>query len=169
MTDQERIDGLLRHIALVRENCGIMAEKLIAKGNSELGRRLIQVSLLHDNSKLNGIEWTFLTESNITNKAGLKYAIEHHGKTNPHHVEFWGAIDQMPVVYIAELVADLKARSAEFGTDLREYINNVFIKKYKIVKDGDDYNKIMGFVDMLCNKPFDTLEPQIDSDSTVMI
>jgi hypothetical protein len=158
MTDQERIDGLLRHINLVRENCGILAEKFIVKGELELARKLIHAAQIHDAGKFIGIEWQFLTDPGVTNKAGLRYALDHHNHTNPHHVQYWGLIENMPDVFLAEMVCDWKARSTEFGTDLRMYLKNMAMKKFKIARDSAVHKKIVEYIEMLCPKPFESLE-----------
>src|ERR1017187_5903960 len=106
MTDLERIDGLQRHINLVRENCRILANHLISESpmqlDRDMARMLIKLGEIHDNSKYAGIEWEFLTGVNTTNRAGLKYAIEHHESQNPHHPEYWGTIALMPYIYLME-------------------------------------------------------------------
>ena len=161
MTDQEKIDGLLRHINLVRENCGILAEKLIAKGEIELARGLLKNSFIHDNSKWSGIEWQFLADPQTTNKAGLKYAIEHHQRTNPHHPEYWGNIKEMPLIYRYEMIADITARGSEMATSARDFLNNVMPKKYGFPKDGDIHKQLVEILDMLCPRPFEPLpEPE---------
>ena len=63
----------------------------------------------------------------------------------------------MPDVYLAEFVCDVLARSQEFGTNLREWIDDEATKKFNFTKDDDVYKKIMGYVDILCQKPFENL------------
>ena len=55
--------------------------------------------------------------------------IRHHAETNPHHPEYWHGIENMPKVYIAEMVCDWYARSNEFGSDLREWVKDKATKK----------------------------------------
>jgi len=169
MNDQERIDGLLRHINFVRENCSILSEKLINTGRCDLARTLIHNAQIHDASKFNGIEWEFLTIGNTTNKSGLKYAVEHHENTNPHHPRYWKGIENMPEIYLMEMVCDWKARSTEFATDLRYYIDNDAIKRFKFIKDGPLYQKIMGYVDMLCPAPFEAIPDTAEPTSVISI
>lgn len=159
MTDQERIDGLLRHINLVRENCSILADKLIAKGKFELARELLKNSFLHDSSKFNGIEWTFLTDPQTTNKAGLKYAIEHHRSVNPHHPEYYiHGIAEMPLVFKYEMIADMVARGSEMATSARDFITDVVPKKYHIDTGGALHKELIDILDMLCPRPFESVE-----------
>jgi hypothetical protein len=161
MTDQERIDGLLRHIKAVQDNCSILAEKLMAKGEGELARRLLQNAQAHDNSKFSGIEWDFLTIGNTTNKTGLKYAVEQHRKSNPHHPEYWSkGIHEMPLVYEYEMIADVTARSNEMGTSVRDYVTDIMPTKYKFEKNSDLHKELLSILDMLVSKPFDGVEPE---------
>jgi hypothetical protein len=158
MTEHERMDGLLRHINLVREHCSILAEKLADKGEVELARGLLKNSFLHDNSKFSGIEWQFLTDPNTTNRAGLKYAIEHHQRTNPHHPEYWGTIKEMPLIYRYEMIADITARGSEMATSSRDFINNHMPKRYGFPKDGEIHKQLVSILDMLCPQPFTPIE-----------
>lgn len=156
-TDKKKLKSLLRHISLVQEGCSVLAEKIIENGDEQLGIMLIANSMIHDNSKFYGVEWEYLTEqASLTNeeKPLFDKAILQHIMTNPHHPEYWGGIDKMPRVYLAEAVCDWHARSSEFGTDLREWIKNVAIKKYKISSKGKVYKQIKEFVDLLLERPF---------------
>jgi len=156
-----KIDKLIRHIRNVQENCILLGQKLIKKGEIELGKSLIANGLMHDASKMRGIEWETLSSESIPNeesaKVKLRYAIYHHASTNHHHPEFFGNIQNMPKVYLAEFVCDVKARSEEFGTSLHKWIDEVATKKFGF-EDGDKTHKeIMGFVELLCEKPFEEL------------
>jgi hypothetical protein len=155
----EKVRALTRHIRNVEDNCLILGEKLIANGEVELGHHLIANGFVHDASKFFGIEWDELVIGPPTKeheaKLKLKLAIYQHQKTNPHHVEYWsGGIIEMPDVYLAEMVCDLKARSEEFGTSLMDYINEVGVKRWSIDKEHNCYKKIVKFVELLCQTPF---------------
>lgn len=159
MNDTERIALLLRHINNVRNNCQIVADKLMTDGKFDLARQLIANAQIHDHSKFSGIEWQFLSDPTSTNKAGLKYAIEHHDKVNPHHPQYYtNGIGEMPEVYLIEFCCDVKARSMEFGTDLRKWIDDEATKKFKFTKDSEVYKRIAYYVDILCPKPFEPIE-----------
>lgn len=132
------------------------------QGDIELGKQLIANGFVHDASKFKGIEFenmapgTAVTEE--TAKLKMKMAVHQHQITNPHHVEYWaGGIKDMPDVYLCEMVCDIKARSEEFGTNLREWIDNIGIKKWEISKEDKVYKQLMKYVDMLCEKPFEDL------------
>ena len=161
MNDRERLDGLLRHINQVRENCQILADKLMEVNEIDLARRLLQLSFTHDNSKFAGIEWQFLTNPQETNKAGLKYAVEHHQRVNGHHPEYWQrGINDMPLVYRYEMIADIVARSSEMGTSARDFITDTMPKKYNFPKDGEVHKQLIAILDMLCSRPFEPIEPE---------
>lgn len=157
-----KIREIIKHIRNVQDNALILGEKLIESGEVELGKHLIANSFLHDVSKFHGIEFEFMApgekyeEENA--KLKLKLAIHNHRITNSHHPEAWsGGITDMPNVFLAEMVCDLKARSEEFGTCLMDYIDNVGLKRWDITKESECYKKIVRFVNLLCPKPFESI------------
>jgi hypothetical protein len=158
-----KIRGIARHIRNVEDNCLILGEKLINRGEIELGRQLIANGFIHDASKFHGIEFEFMAPGVPTEeesaKLKMKLAIHHHNTTNKHHPENWsGGIKDMPSVFIAEMVCDWKSRSEEFGTSLREWIDESATKKWNFTKDEGVYKEIMKFVDLLCDKPFEQIK-----------
>lgn len=152
MQERDKIDALVRHIDHVRDNCLLLGERLINKGNP-IGRILIANGFIHDNSKFYGIEWEYLTDSSGDNGL-MKAAIKQHNTTNPHHPEYWGTIDLMPNVYIAEMVCDWAARSSEFGTSLQDWIEEGAAKRFDYTTDSEIYRKIISYSNLLCDKPF---------------
>lgn len=152
----QKITSLWRHIEEVQKNCFIIAEKLIADGHEDLARQLLTNSLVHDQSKFLGMEWEYLLveaeEGEMYEKKRL--AISHHRSVNAHHPEFWRGIKNMPEVYLAEMAADIKARSTEFGTDLRSWIDRSACPKYGFTKRDKVYRTLKKYVDILCPKPF---------------
>lgn len=159
----DKINRITRHIRNVEDNCILLGTKLIQEGNIELGRRLIANSFLHDVSKFHGIEFDFMGPETPTEednaKLKFKMAVYQHQRTNPHHPEYWsGGIRNMPDVYLAELASDWKARSEEFGTNLREWIDIHATRRWNFEKDDETYKKIMRFVDMICEKPFEEVK-----------
>jgi hypothetical protein len=158
----KKLKGIISHIRNVQDNCISLGEKLIELGHVNMGRELVARSFIHDNSKFHGIEWEYMAPGcEITDggaKLKLKLAISHHQKTNSHHVEYWGGdIRQMPKIALAEFVCDIKARSEEFGTDLRAWIDNSATKRWGFTKDDVVYKQIMEFVNLVCEKPFSEL------------
>lgn len=159
MTDIDKIDAILRHIRTVQDNCRLLGERLIDTGEAALGTHLIANSLSHDQSKLAGIEWDHLHPTN-PDKDSLALAVSQHNRTNPHHPEYWGGLDKMPRVYLAEMVADWKTRSSEFGSSLKDWINGDAAKRYGYTQRDDVYNEIMYFYSLLCDQPFTRLRPE---------
>lgn len=156
----EKIRFIARHIRNVEDNCLLLGERLIERGEIDLGHKLIANGYIHDASKFHGIEWEQMVpgESNAdAAKMKLKLAVLHHNHTNPHHPEYWGDIRVMPRLFLAEMVADWKARSEEFGTSLRDWIDEQATKRFSFSKDEQVYKEIMEFVDLLCAKPFENL------------
>ncbi len=126
MTTEEKIEEILSHIQRVQTNCYRLGLILLKNGEAELGKNLIANGQIHDNSKFKGFEF----DSLFRNETLLKEAATHHAQTNPHHPEYWGTIHLMPPLYVAEMVCDWAARSSEFGTDLRDWIENKATKRY---------------------------------------
>lgn len=151
MNTTDRIDEIIRHIDGVQLSCRLLGERLIESGKADLGRLLIARGYIHDNSKFYGIEWDYLTNGD---QEKLKLAISQHNRTNDHHPEFWGGIDLMPPLCIAEMVCDWKVRSSEFGSSLRDWVDGDAAKRYKYTKDSKVYTTINFFVNLLCDKPF---------------
>jgi hypothetical protein len=156
-----KVRAIARHIRNVEDNSLLLGEKLIQRGEIDLGKRLIANGMIHDASKFHGIEFEYLSLGNPSEESAklkLKLSVHHHNTTNPHHPEYWaGGIKEMPDVYLAEMVCDWKARSEEFGTSLRDWIEQSATKRWGFVKDDKTYKEIMAFVDLLCEKPFEQL------------
>jgi hypothetical protein len=158
-----KIRGIAAHIRNVQDNCLTLGEKLIERGEVGLGRKLIANGFVHDASKFHGIEFDFMAPGTPTQeetaKLKLKMAVQHHSATNSHHPEAWGNIHRMPRIAVAEMVADWKSRSEEFGTSLRDYIDDQATKRFGFSKNDTVYKEIEEFVNLLCPKPFETLNP----------
>jgi hypothetical protein len=153
-TVQEHVDNLVRHIELVREGTLLLGKRLINEGRKDFGRILIAKGFVHDASKFHGIEWQYLHAGNDVPKDKLELAIHQHTLTNPHHPEYWGGMENMPEIYVAEMVCDWYARGIEFGTGLRPWIKEVGIDRFKIDLDGEQYKWINKYVDILLQNSF---------------
>jgi len=152
---ERRLKTLLRHIDNVRNACVILGERLINKGEVELGLTLIKNGYQHDNSKFSGIEWEYLNgELEIADKEKLEMAILQHSKANPHHPEYWGGIENMPRVYVAEMICDWYSRSNEFGSDVREWIKDKATKKFNFTYQSKAYKQIKELLDILLDPSF---------------
>lgn len=145
-----------RHKNLVKDATDLLGSRLIENGDIEFGVKLIVLGWKHDLSKYDQYERLYLIDNEDKNT--LKLAIEKHQSCNAHHVNFWHNVDNMPRLYLAELVCDLFARSAEKGTDLRDYLKEVFLPKHKINPQGKVYKTIKEFVDLLLDKPFEAVK-----------
>jgi hypothetical protein len=151
MEAQEKIETVLSHIQNVQKNCYKLGLRLIKAGQIEMGRNLIANGQIHDNSKFKGIEFDHLFFGDPI----LSDVIKHHSSTNPHHPEYWGdTLHKMPDIYIAEFVCDTASRSAEFGTDIRDWLSKVATDKYKFHIDDETGKKVMYFLNMLLEQPF---------------
>lgn len=146
----EKIEKVLNHIQNVQRNCYRLGMIMIKDGNIEMGRNLIANGQIHDNSKLKGIEFAHLFGGDPL----LKDVAIHHSSTNMHHPEYWGSIQEMPEVYIAEMVCDCAARSAEFGTDVRVWFSEIASLKYSYQMTDSVGKKIEKYLNLLLEKPF---------------
>ena len=154
MDTYSHIDNLTRHIDLVREACYLLGTRLIKNNQEVIGRELIARGYCHDNSKFSGIEWDYLHQGPNVSKEMLDAAIKEHQSTNDHHPEFWTGIENMPEVALAECVCDWYARSQEFGTSLRDWIDEEAATKYNFTKKCKTYKLIKKFVDILLEDLF---------------
>lgn len=155
MSDK-RLDTLLRHIKHVQDAALLLGERLIEKGEVEFGRLLIANSMTHDNSKFFGLEWDHLNGSSSDNDI-LKLVIHQHQKTNPHHPEYWGGVDSMPRIFVAEMVCDWHARSLEMGDSFLNWVRGDALTKYNIKPNSTAHKRIKEFVCLLVEEPFKKL------------
>ena len=155
MTPEDHLENLVRHIGLVRDACLLLGRRLIERGRQDFGRQLVARGLVHDVSKFEGIEWEYLTKSTACPPGVWKWPSQHH-RGNDHHPEFWGGLDKMPEICVAEMVCDWYARSQEFGTNLRDWIRTNAARRYNIDLQSEQCRWINGFVEILLGKPFDT-------------
>jgi hypothetical protein len=153
MTEQEHLENLIRHIDLVRGACLLLGRRLIARGQAEFGRILIARGFLHDSSKFFGIEWEYLHAGRDVPEEALRLAIRQHTLTNPHHPEYWGGFAHMPEISVAEMVCDWFARSQEFGTDLRNWIETVAVPRFGMDRASERYRWVRQYVELLLEPP----------------
>lgn len=149
----ERLKDLISHCEHVRENCETIGIHLIERGEFELGRDLILRGRVHDASKFSGIEWDSLGSDH---PEAHRAAWLHHVNLSEHHPEHWGrgGVHVMDRLSVAEMVADWAGRSAEFGTDLRDWIRDEAMGRYGFTRDDAVFGVIQGFLDMLLKKRF---------------
>lgn len=152
LTNLEKIESVLEHIQNVQRNCYKLGLKLIKQGEVNFGRMLIANGQIHDNSKFKGIEFDHLFYGDSL----LEDVVKHHAQTNQHHPECWDSIHKMPDIYLAEMVCDCAARSAEFGTDLRKWFSETATKKYNFEMTDEVGKTIIRFIDLLLSPSFKT-------------
>lgn len=145
-----KIELVFNHIQNVQRNCYKLGLKLMRRGEIELGRNLIANGQIHDNSKFKGIEFDHLFYSDPL----LPEVVKHHQSVNPHHPEYWGGIHHMPRVYVAEMVCDWFARSNEFGTGIREWIDSTALKKFSFTAEDPVYKEIKEMLSLLLDQSF---------------
>lgn len=154
-----KIQMILNHIENVQRNCNKIGIRLIELGNTALGIKIIANGQIHDNSKFRGVELEHLFEGDPL----LIDAVKHHNSTNPHHPEYWaGSIHNMPEEFIVEFVADTAARSSEFGTDIRAWLNEVATKKYDFKMEDTVGKKITYYLQVLLSRPFKQIETKLE-------
>ena len=151
----DHLNNLVRHIDLVRENTLLLGRKLIENGEDDFGVSLVERGYRHDNSKFSGLEFDYLHNGPDTPAKELALAIKEHQSQNDHHPEFHSeGIAGMCRLQVAEMTCDWLARSQEFGTSLRDWIDETAITKYNINKRGKQYKWIREFVDLLLQDSF---------------
>jgi hypothetical protein len=156
-----RLDNLLRHVENVRDDCVLLGRRLIEAGEDDLGLRLIANGHVHDASKFNGIEWEYLNDNewpfpgdNGIRLAAFKLALHQHVTTNQHHPEYWGGIEQMPSVFLAECLCDWHARSSEQGSNLHDWVRVQAPERFKYPTSGRVHKELKRFMELLLEKPF---------------
>jgi hypothetical protein len=154
LTPEQHLDDLVRHIELVRGACLLLGKRLMAQGRCDFGRLLVARGFTHDASKFSGIEWDYLHAGPNVPAELIELAMRQHTRTNPHHPEYWGGFENMPEISVAEMVCDWYARSAEFGTGLRDWIRTTAIERYQIDTDGERFRWVQDFVNLLLEHSF---------------
>lgn len=145
------LEAIIRHKEYVRESCIFLAKKLIKLERYDIALKLVQAGYAHDNSKFNNLEFLYLNK----NGNGLfEAALTNHVHNNSHHVEYWGEFSNMPEIAIAELAVDWLSRSQEFGSDVKDYIEETAIKKYSINKKSIQYKWLIYYIDLLLEDRF---------------
>jgi hypothetical protein len=148
---RKKLSSIVRHIRNVQEEGILLAERLVELGELDLARRLVQRCFRHDVSKFEGIEWEYLGSDN---KERLTMAVCQHRVVNSHHPEFHiKGIHSMDDLDLAEFVVDVKARSSEFGTNLRDWIKDVAMERFHFKIQSNCYKKIKKYVDLLLDEP----------------
>lgn len=149
---QRRIDMVWEHVENVRRAGKLMVDALIENGEYEKARMLATRISCHDASKFVGIQWDRLTQKEKFEDGDFFDAVKDHQSTNDHHPEFWGSISDMPEISLVECIVDWKARSAEQGTSLVDWIKTIATKKYDFNLKGATWKRIRKYLDLLLEK-----------------
>ena len=132
--------GVLKHIKKVETNCYVLAKHYHSLGEDDFALELIKRARLHDVSKFNDFELKNLHYPNSAQD--FSKALQLHHEKNSHHPEYYnhsrdlfsegnvGYAKRMTPVDVAEMVCDWVARGQEFGTSVRDWIENEATKKY---------------------------------------
>ncbi len=149
---EERLQSIIRHKLFVEDACSLIVKHIYKTEHDErFARQLTANAFSHDNSKFIGVEWLHLDSEN---KDLRSIAIQHHVSHNEHHPEYWGEIENMPRLYLAEMVADWYARSSEFADGLVVWVKGTAAPKYGFSLKGRVYKDIKYFLDILLNSTF---------------
>lgn len=152
--DVMHLNNVLRHIGNVRESCKLLGDRLIEKGEKQIGIELIGLGQIHDYSKIHNMnEFRFLRES-CYGTPEFNTALLSHVSTNMHHPEAWSSIQDMPRVYMAEMVCDWKSRASEFGTDIVEWVKEKATQKFKFSTRSKIYREIKDLFNILLDRKF---------------
>lgn len=180
MTDQEKLNSILRHIKKVEDNCNLLARKMYEE-NPGFAIMLIQRGRIHDVSKFNPYEFAHLHD---VNSRFFSSALNVHHSKNSHHPEYWdlcnithkriffddpsndpktykeepAGIHCMKPIDVAEMVCDCLARSQEFGTDIRKWFFGNTEQdapfKYKYTNKDEVWHLIEKYLNLLLTPTF---------------
>jgi hypothetical protein len=154
VTNEEKVNTILRHIKRVEDNCNLLAKKIM-DDDVEFATGLIKLGRLHDVSKFDNFEFTYLGNYETTKPPEFRIALKIHHSKNPHHPEHWtGGIYSMDDIYIAEMVCDCVARGQEFGTDTRKWFEEEATEKYNFSMDDRVGLLIQKYLNLLLSEPF---------------
>jgi len=147
-------EDLLAHVERVRANAFTLARALVARGENAFARLLLAKAHVHDASKWAGIEYEVMHRGPDVDKEMLRAAIHQHQDTNDHHPEFWGGLNQMPRICVAEMVCDWLARAQELATDLKAYVTTVAVERFQFAIAPEQVRWIYEFIDLLLPQKF---------------
>jgi hypothetical protein len=160
MTDDEKLNSILRHIKRVEDNCNLLARKLM-KENPEFALEMVRRGRDHDRSKLSPYQFECLWPDHPNFKAALDF----HRSIESHHPEYYssgvrggGGIYDMTEGDFAEMVCDCLARAQEFGTDIHDWFfkDEFAPTKYDYKGDKSIYEKIEKYLNLLLTPTFTT-------------
>jgi len=146
----ERCSKIFDHIQNVQEFCFKLAVELIKDSQQRLARQLLKRALSHDLSKFSDLEYYGMYSED---KAIKDLAINNHRSLNPHHIDYHVNLLDMQEVDLAEMACDLRARSVEFGSSVKDYVKD-FIEFRKISPNSKFYKSVTKYLNMIIEDKF---------------
>jgi hypothetical protein len=156
-SQEKHLDNLIRHKKLVADASILLGQRLVEQGRPELGRMVVARGFAHDNSKFFGIEWKWLHAGNDIpdeKKPEFEQAKTQHQCTNQHHPEYYGGLQNMDEISVAEMCCDWYARAQEFGTSLREWATKAANGRFHIDECPVQKTWIENFISLLLEDAF---------------
>lgn len=123
---QKYINEHIRNVNLAFEKYKFKLCKALNVSVYSLGENIQK----HDLSKFSDEEfnpyrnWFYPCLNEEKNKESFDKAWEHHYLNNPHHPQYWvreNYIEDMPPIYLAEMLIDWEAMSMKFGGNTYDY------------------------------------------------
>lgn len=153
MNNLEKFQLITEHKDNVIRNGKKIVIHELKLGNEEFARKLADNIYNHDYTKfLRDLEWIALCDKEHPD---FQKAVENHRIRNLHHPECWhGGIHHMEDLWLCEMTIDWCSRSTEMGKDIIHWIDTVACPRFKFAKDGETYQKIMGWVKIIFDNQF---------------
>ena len=149
-SELDRLEKIWSHIKNVQNNCYKLSRELVKEDRVDLARKLLQRAGRHDSSKFTDLEYYGMYSDD---KLIKEIAINHHRNVNEHHLDYHSSPLDMDDLDLAEMACDLKARSSEFGTDIKEYVRS-FCESRNISVNTKFYKSIVKFLNMILEEKF---------------
>lgn len=158
MTNEEKLNSILRHVKRVEDNCNLLARKTM-QDDPDFALEMIRRGRSHDLSKLSPYQFECLWPDHPNFIAALNF----HRSIESHHPEYYmravtggGGIYDMSEADFAEMICDCLARSQEFGNDIRDWFfkDEFAPTKYDYIGDKTIYDKIEKYLNLLLTPAF---------------
>jgi len=144
MTEQQYLDNFITHKQLVLKYTTILGKHFLAEGNA-IGIRLIANGYIHDIEKFLPLSIKYFSKPG----EDCRLVSNRHYEKTQHHPEYWEGIQNMPELFLAEMVCDWMARSMEYKDDIFKWMEGPALKRYNFTKDDEVYNSIIKFINII--------------------
>lgn len=155
MTTKNKIKAILTHIRSVQTIAEKLANELVDLNYEGEAQALLHSVMMHDASKFSPEEFQYVAtygDEGLDLKKKME-AVQIHIKKNKHHPEWWQkGIQGMEKTDVMELTCDWYSRSQEFHGDIRKWIHDEAMAKFKMTKTDAVYHQIMYFIDLIEKK-----------------